>query len=302
MLFFRSKSQERAGEIIVLVFSLFSGILPVIVHYGVGFLPPIFYASISLLVGALVMLVVLFLSGRGHELKIKEAWLPILLVAFFIYVFPSILFYKGAAQTSGINTGILLTAEVFFALLFSRMWGEKMTGAKIFGGAAMILGTFLVLYNGHFEFRAGEFMIILASAFYPIGTYYGKKVLHKISPVTLVFGRAFLGGLILLPLSLAFEPIGNTPEFLKEFWWLFLINGALIAGLSKLLWYEGLKRLDIGKATILVMTYPAWSMILSTIFLKEIPTLYQFGGLLVIFAGVYGITFYNKKIDFVEPL
>ncbi len=297
MFFFRSQSQERLGEILILVDVLLSALFPILVHYGSGKIPPIFYAAVTSLIAGVAMGVWLWGAGKLKELRKREAWLPMLMVTLCIVVFPSMLIYKGTQLTSGINTAILLTVEILFTLLFFHFVGERVTRAKVAGGIAMVAGTVLIVWNGQLALNWGDLLILAATAFYPFGNFYGKKVLDLVDPLTLVFVRTFLGGLLLLAFSLALEPLVVTElkPVLSGFWWLLLLNGLLISAVSKVIWYEGLKRMDVGKAVVLIMSYPAFSMILATIFLQEIPTVYQFGGLLVIFAGIYGITTTKAK-------
>jgi len=292
MFFFRSRSQERLGEMLILVDALLAALFPILVHYGSGRLPAIFYAAVTSLLAGFFMGLWLWGAGRLKELLNRKAWKAMLFVTLFIVVFPSILVYKGTALTSGINTSILLTAEIFFALIFFHFVGERVTWAKMAGATAMVLGTILVVWNGQLALNRGDLFILLATAFFPVGNFYAKKVLEQVHPLTLVLVRNLLGGIILMGFSLTSESIVGTSVWplLKELWWVILLNGILISVFSKVVWYEGLKRIEITKATIMMMSYPALSMILATIFLKEIPTLYQFGGLVIIFAGLYAIT------------
>lgn len=292
MLFFRSQSQERLGEILILFDVLLTALFPILVHYGSGRIPAIFYAALTSLIAGGAMMAWLGASGRIRELANQKAWVPMLFVTLCIVVFPSVLIYKGTELTSGINTSILLTAEIFFALLFFHYAGERITRTKITGAVAMVIGTVLVVWNGQLALSAGDLFIVLATAFYPVGNFYAKKALKEVHPLTIVFVRTFLGGLILMGFSLSSESIVSATVWplLKEFWWILLLNGIAISAISKVIWYEGLKRIEVTKATIMVMSYPALSMILATIFLKEIPTFYQLGGLVIIFTGLYGIT------------
>ncbi|MFH0820538.1 MAG: DMT family transporter [Candidatus Peregrinibacteria bacterium] len=296
MFFFRSQSQERLGEILVFGEMLIMALFPILVHYGSIQMPPLFFAAITSLIAGLTMGVPLIVTNRSRELLERKVWKPIVIITLCIIVFPSILIYKGAQLTSGINTSILLTAEALFTLLFFHFVGERITRIKIFGTIAMFAGTALVVWNGIFELNTGALLILLATAIYPIGNYYAKKALVIAHPFTLIFARSLLGGLILLGFSLAFESFQSVDlKLLKDFWWILLLNGFLVSALSKVFWYEGIKRIEVGKAVIIGMSFPAFSMILATIFLKEIPTIYQLGGFLIILAGLYSITAFKPK-------
>lgn len=159
----------------------------------------------------------------------------------------------------------------------------------------LFFGAVAILYNGTFQINWGDLLIITGTFFFPIGNIYAKKALKLTSPAVILFMRSFLGGMLLVLISLLFEnyQLSFSAYVLNNFEFI-LINGVLIYGLSRLLWYEGLKRLDISKATSLAMSYPAFSLFYSYIFLNEIPTIYQWGGFIIIFIGIFTLTYKRK--------
>ena len=73
--------------------------------------------------------------------------------------------------------------------------------------------------------------------------------------------------------------------------------------LSKLLWYEGLKRIDVSKAIAMSTgTFPALSLILAVVFLHEIPSAYQLSGLVIVVAGAYILLSKAQKVAPLEPV
>lgn len=290
MTFFRSKSQERIGEIYALLSGSIFGAFPVVIKLG-NHVPPVFYAVVSLFISFLFILAVNIRQGNLKELQNKKAWPLFLGVAVFIIFIPYLLVYRGIQMTSGINAAILEQVEIFFALFYGWLAGEILNRHKIMGGVLMVAGTVVVLFKGLSSFNWGDVLIIIATASYPIGNLYAKKALKIVTPLSILLARSALGFLFLLGVSFIFEPIWQDTDLLmttlKENIHLFLINGLILLGLSKILWYEALNRLEMSKATILVMIYPVAGVVYASIFLKEIPNIYQVGGLMIVMAGVY---------------
>ena len=144
-------------------------------------------------------------------------------------------------------------------------------------------------------------MIIAGILFFPIVCIYGIKALKLTTPAVILFVRSILGGTILILISLLFENYQvSFSRYVVDNFKFILLNGVFICGLSRLLWYEGLKRLDISKATSLAMSYPAFSLFYSYIFLKEIPTIFQWIGFMIIFCGIFILTYKRKRRNFVE--
>lgn len=299
---FLHKSEERLGEIYAFASAVLFAGFPILINYAAGQMPPVLYASLSMLVAGVVLFGIMLAQGRVKELGVRKVWADFVAVTLLVIVIPSALIFKGTQYTSGINTSILLTTEIIFTLVIMRFFGEKLTGVKIGGAVAMVIGTLAILYNGAFRFNQGDWMIIAGTVFFPIGNFYAKRALGKVGVPTLLFVRSFFGGLLLLPISFWIDDLAQygKPVFAwgTEHWQIILINGVLLWCVSKLVWYAGLKRLEVSKAIIIAMSYPAFSMILAAMFLKEIPTPYQFGGLVITLAGLYAIA--DKKSE-IEP-
>ena len=164
----------------------------------------------------------------------------------------------------------------------------------------VVIGAVAILYNGTLHINGGDLLIIAGTFFFPIGNIYAKKALKLTTPAVILFVRSFLGGMILVFISLLFENYqASFPGYFMDNFKFILLNGALIYGLSRLFFYEGLKRLDISKATSLAMSYPAFSLFYSYIFLKEIPTSYQWIGFIIIFFGIIILTYKRKTAVFI---
>lgn len=290
-----SRKQIRLGEIYVLLQDVFYGFFPVIIHYAVERVPAIFFAGISTLVAAFCLLGYEIVTGNIRYMLHKKALLYVLGVAVFIVIIPSLFIFEGTRYTSGLNTSILLQAEIFSAFLICRIYcREKITAQKILGVLFMLIGATLVLYNGHFALNKGDLLIIAGVSFYPIGDIFSKKAMKLIPETMVLFMRSLFGGTALLIMSFLFER--TWPSFFTitfQNLWPILLSGILVMFISKIFWYEGLKRIEISEAVALGIPAPVFGFLYTIIFLKEIPTLYHVVGLMSIIIGVIIIT---KKI------
>jgi len=291
------ENQETQGELFVLGEAILYGFFPLVVNHAVKFVSPLLFAGLSSLVAAVALFIYLFSTKTFHHLFNKKALIYILGVTLFIIVLPSIFIFIGTSFTSGVNTTILLQAEVFFTFLFCGLFfGEKITSKKLIGALAIVIGTTIVIFNGSLVINWGDILILSGVAFYPFGNMCAKKALSMVPSTAILFIRSFLGGLILILLSFIFESsfsvLGST---IFNFYLFILINGLAVMFLSKIFWYEGLKRIDISKAITIGMSYPAFSLIFLFLFVQEIPNLYQLIGLFVTMAGVVFITYKKKK-------
>lgn len=290
--------QEKLGEILILIEMLLFSIFPIIMNVTTKLMPPILFAALTTILASIFFFLQLAYKKNLKEIFHRKSLKYNLGVTFFIVIIPSILIFKGSKLTSGINTAIFLQMEILFALpICALLLKEKITKFRLISSLIITTGAVLVLYNGTFKINLGDLLIILGTMLYPIGNVFAKKSLSMVSPITILFIRSFVGGLFLLLISLIFENSADQiiPS-VKQNLWAIIVSGIVVMGISKILWYEGLKRLDVGKATALAMSYPAFSLIIAVIFVGETASAYQVIGLVVMMAGIYLSTSKDKKM------
>lgn len=294
----KTLSQERKAELLIMTEVAIFAFFPIFANHATKLMPPILFAGITMLVAAFFLFLYILFKKELADCKNTKALAYILGVTVFIVILPSILIYTGTSKTSTVNTAILLQMEILFTFLIVGIFThEKITAVKILGGFLILLGAISVLYNGVFRINWGDILIIAGTAFYPIGNMYAKKALHLVPPSVVLFLRSILGGGALLLISFAFEHYNvSFLHYFRENLTFLLLNGLLIYCITKLIWYEGLKRIDISKAVPLGMTHPAFSLLYAYIFFHEIPTAYQWLGFLIIFLGIFVITRKREQV------
>ena len=291
------KNTEHFGIILALLSAALWGLFPVMVNQGTKSIPPITFAALSTLLAAIGVLFFALRQKNLKQLKNKAAWRPMLMVTLSVVIIPYILFFIGASKTSGVNASLLLLAEIIFTLIFTPLIGEKTTPLKLLGAGGVFAGGLLILYNGTLAFNLGDLIIILSTVTYPLGNFYAKKALNLVSPTIILLTRFFLGGLVILFFALAIERPAGLGRIIIDHWFLLLFNGLILLGLNKIIWYESLKRLDISKAISLGLTSPLFSLAVLIFVVGEKISFYQWGGLLIMMAGVY----FSAKRKSVDP-
>lgn len=246
---------------------------------------------------ALVTALIFFIARKDFSgLFKKHLYRDHGLAALFIVVIPMTLFYLGARMTTGANASVLLLSELLFLIPFAAWKGEVITRAKLIGSGAILIGSFLVLFKGFSEFSWGDILIMLSTVSYPLGNFISKKLLKEISPETLLLSRLVLGLPVLFILSLLFAPGYDYLTVFKAHWLLIIIAGGFCLAISKLLWFNGIKRLDISYAVPLAMTFPVFSLVTLWLLGWETISIQQFFGILALFIGVWCIVFPKPRL------
>lgn len=290
-------SQEKIGELLIMAEVVMYSFFPIIINHTSKLMPPVLFAGVSALVAGIAFFFHLILTGRLKEVLNKEAIKYCLAVTFFIIVIPALFIFPGTKLTTGVNTTIFLQTEALFALIICALFfNEKITKNKLLGSILIACGAIAVIFNGTFNLNFGDILIVLGVMFYPFGNIYAKKALKLTSPAVIVFIRSIIGGTILILISFIFEhSLKNSVEHISNNITYIMINGIVVMAISKIAWYEGLRRMEISKATSLGMTYPGLSLIFAILILKETPSTYQILGLITIMIGAYLITKRTSK-------
>ena len=283
---FKPKTPETLGVVLVLVVAVFWGMFPIVVNKGSQHIPPLFFAAVSTFIGAMVATIVSFVKKDFRKVFHARGFAWGIGVAFTMCAFHYGLLFVGSTMTSGINTAALELSEILFTILITPFFGEKPTVYKTLGGIFVLFGAFIILFKGG-SFSFGDVLIIISTSLLPFGNFFGKKALQYFNTEHLLIVRYFLGGFMLLVMSLLFEDRSLMLPSLINYWPYVVLNGVLLLGLVNILWYEGLKRLQISKAVFLLMTFPIFSLLFLTVFYNEQPNVFQVIGILIIVIGAY---------------
>lgn len=276
---------ERTSILLVLGSALLWGIFPIIANRGVQSIPPLTFVAFISLIGAIGAFFYSLQQKTLGELRRKDAYFPLLMITLCITVIPNILFFLGTAKTNALNTSLLSLTEIIFTLIFTHFTGEKTTLTKLIGSLGILIGTGFILYRGAWQLNTGDILIIASTTLYPFGNFYAKKAIHMVSSGTILLVRWIAGGLVLLALAAIFEGTDQWASLFMTHWKMLVFSGLVLYAISKILWYESLKRLDITKAVSLVMTSYFFSFII-LLFLGETINLFQTVGIAIMTIGV----------------
>lgn len=291
---------ERKGEIWILLQVMLFALFPLVVSFVTKIISPLLFAGVSMLLAGTVTFFYLLFTHQWKFLINRKTMMYMLLATLFIGVFPQIFIFIGASKTSAINVALLWQMEIFFTFLICSFWyGERITLQKMVGAFMILLGATVILYQRGLHMNIGDLLIILGTAFFPIGNILTKECLKLVSPSLILFVRSMLGGTLLFSLSMFFERIPANPiPIFQQYGWVFFVNGVLLMGISKLMWYKGLQYLDISKAISLGLSAPAFTLLYTFLFFQEIPSFFQGIGFILVMTGLFVIT--RKKLPMVE--
>ena len=285
-----TKRDKRMGEIYVYLGAVLWAFFPVITILSYGRLPSLLSLAWSTFFSVFFFAIVVSYKKTWYQLKNPLVWKYI----FFIVLFIGVLFYSfyfiGLETTSAGNSGIIALFEVFTSFLFFNLFKKEFISAEhISGSILMICGAFIVLLPNLHAVQIGDFFILAATFFPPIGNYYQQKVRKIASSETIMFARSLVTTPIIFILAFLLRQRVSAETIILSLPYL-LINGLLLFGLSKLFWIEAIHRISVTKGNALSSMTPFLTLIIAWIFLKQSPNLWQLVSLVPLVAGVLLLT------------
>jgi drug/metabolite transporter (DMT)-like permease len=221
----------------------------------------------------------LWRGGRGPKLAALGALGTGL--AFF-------LFYAGASRVSAIETALALQIEPAYSLLLSWLaLGHRPTARRVASLAVILAGIALALGVRTLGAPGGLALLMATPVCWQLSHLLVLRKLTGTPPVVLTSARYVYGGALL---ALAFAASGRplpAGDGLGALLAILALQGLVLSMLGTLLWYQTIARLDLGRATaIVVPSIPVLSLGASFLLLGEVANARQWLGLLLTAGGV----------------
>lgn len=285
-----SISEERKGDVAILIGGLLWGLFPIITVLSYRSIKPLTALAYSTLFSTIFFVVMLTIRGKWHELKRTDAWADIILTTLFIGILFYAFIFTGLKYTSPGNVSLIGLLEVFFSYLLFNVWRrEYFSSSHIIGSLLMVFGAGILFFPQVDGLNKGDIFIVLSTIVAPFGNLFQQRARKKVSSETIMFGRSFLTTVSIFLIIQLFDEQAKIGEVRQGI--LFLImNGVLLLGLSKILWIEGIHRISVTKANALSSITPLFTLIFAYIFLKQVPTIWQVVAFGPLFAGLILLT------------
>jgi drug/metabolite transporter (DMT)-like permease len=234
----------------------------------------------------------LMLAARGELPRLVQrdtAPLLILLGALGTTI-PFILFFVGTQRTSAIEAVLCLQTEPVYSLLVAWLFlGHRLTVRRV--GAALVLmtGIALAVGVGGLSDPLGVTILLLAPLSWQICHLLTLKRMPNVEPYLLTGARYVYGGALVALAAWVFGGPDWIPaaNLVVEQLPLLALQGIGLSYLGTMLWYLTIARLDLARATaIVVPSIPLLSLLASFFVVGEVPTLRQGLGMLLTAGGV----------------
>lgn len=244
------------------------------------------FLTAGLAIGLVLMAPWLFARGRWRRMIARDAAPSLFAMGVFSGA-ATALYIAALNYTTPVNAVILAQVEVVYSILLSaRFLGERPTLKQCLAGFLVIGGTgLIVLHDLRTPRWRGDLMILATPWMYQVSHIFSKKLPADLDSMTLSGGRVLFGLVALaLPCALSFAR-GAAWSWEPAALGILFLQGALMSSLNFVLWYVAIRGMDLSKATTILLSYPALTLLFSWGLGREEIRAVQVLGLACTFAG-----------------
>lgn len=209
-------------------------------------------------------------------------------------------FIKGLTLTSTIHAALLiLVTPLLISILAVWILKEALTLFKVAGLFLGIGGSVLLILQKESSSNApnyllGDLLIIINAISYTVYFILVKPLMAQYSPLQVIRWVFTFGFFMILPFGWGELSVVEWPQFATSHW--LALAGVVITGtfLAYVFNAYGIQHLGAGVTGAYIYTQPVFAVVIATVFLTETLTLPKLLAGLLIFTGVYLVSFSKK--------
>ncbi|MBL7700337.1 MAG: DMT family transporter [Chitinophagaceae bacterium] len=267
-------------------------------------------AFVPMLISTIIFLPILGLENKKRKVSFRWRWNDIKdfiipgLIGIFLMQY---LYTVGSRMTLAANAGIItLTIPVIVTIFASVFLNEKLNIVRILSFALAIIGVLLTstsdISGSDFkqgEYFAGNLVFFMACACCGFYNAWCKKLIGKnYTELEILVYSSIIGSIAAIPLLIWMEPFSIT-GFInsgKDALLGILELSVIVYGVSMLLYFYVLHRMDVTQAILGNYLLPFFIALLGVWLLKESVTTMMLVGGFIILASTLMVSVYEKTI------
>jgi drug/metabolite transporter (DMT)-like permease len=300
-----SISPFQAVLMVLLIIFWGSSFVVVKVLLGDG-LSPIAVATFRFLVAGVLFLIALLAKKRfspNYKIRVeRKDMLTLLALALMGVTFFFTIQYTGIQLAGASIAAILvcLLSPILITVFSDRLFGEQLTKRQLIGIATAIVGTLLVVSTDLLNLEAsiaylvGTLILLSTPVLWSAYSLLGQKIMQKYDAFLVVSYVSLLGGLCLIPFSLAENSLSQIFTLDTIQWIGILYLASTCSLLGYYIWFYVLKKAGASASTFL-FAEPLITAIFAVLYVNEVLYFSVMAGAVLIFTGVFLVTLKSRK-------
>jgi drug/metabolite transporter (DMT)-like permease len=274
-----------------LLFAMLWASASVATKFGLLSAPPLILGNTRFFIAGIVLLLYgySFKKDQSYRLPTAEEWKHLALFGFLnTTVYLGLFVYAMKYTAAGIGSLATSTNPLLIVLLSSWLIGRKPAKAEIFsiiiGMTGIGIATYPLLKNSSSSLF-GVVILMLSMVSVSFASVYYARVRWTLPNILINGWQVALGGLFLLPFTLAFSDF-SAPTIDKHFVYSALWLSLAVSVIGLICWFYLLK-IDTVKASLWLFLCPLFGFFYAWWLLDEPITLYTVGGTILVVFGLY---------------
>lgn len=285
---------------LVLIIFWGSSFIVVKVVLGEG-LTPIAIATFRFLIAGTLFAVTLLVDkarNRSYNLSVARKDAPLLLLLALTGVtFFFIAQYTGIKMAGPSVAAILVTllSPILIAAFSARMLEERLIRRQVGGIAIAAIGALTVIAGGTLSFEnnsgflLGSLILLATPLLWTVYSLLGKTIISKYNAFLVVSYVNMLGGLCLVPFSLAEGSLSQILSLSLYGWLAILFLSVTCSLIGYYIWFYMVKQIGAALTSSFLFAEPVITVLFAVIFVGEQINLLILGGGIIIFLGVWQV-------------
>ena len=304
------KSISLIGVILMLFLITFWGSSFVVVKTILSeSLTPVAIATFRfLLAGGLFLISIILNRVRDRNYRILVERKDIPLIVFLAFSGVTVFFiaqYTGIQMASASVASILvcLLSPILISVVSAYMFKENLSRTQLLGIVIASIGTLTVVVGGTFDlqgnlaFFLGSLVLLTTPVLWAAYTLLGKKIIQKYEPFLIVAYVNIIGGLFLVPFSLAENSINAIFSLTSQEWLAIFYLAFTCSLMGYFIWFYVIKRSNTAATSSFLFAEPLVTVLFAAVLIREEVTIFAVGGGFLIVIGVLLITRWKTRFS-----
>jgi drug/metabolite transporter (DMT)-like permease len=302
-----SPSYVGVGVLLVLMTAIISGLSTFANAYAVHGTSSDAFVTVRNLAVAGMILPMAMLARRAYDKPLRRVdWARLVAIGFIGGAVPFLLFFHGLALATaaggGLTASFLYRTLFLMATVFGVVYLKERFNPRVAIAAGLLLGgNYLLLSLTTPIWTDGTLYVLAATVLWAVEYTISKRTLRDLPSGIVAMGRMGIGAAFLVVYLAITAQFGAVTALTGGQWTWVLISAVLLAAFVGT-WYAGLRRVDVGVATsVLVLGFPV-TWILSILVSGSSFTLLQAAGAAAVVGGVVtvvGLTLWRQTWTYV---
>lgn len=277
--------ENKSKVLLVLTIGVFAiGVSSILIRLTNA--PPIVIATYRVFISSVIIAPLYFTYKNKLPLKeiVKFVHISIFLAAHFTLWITSLKYTTIASST------VLVTTNPIFVPIFSYIFfKERIKKKLILGIAIAISGSFLIALSSKNSIGSGtlfgDVLALLGAVAYSLYFTFGKRVRKQIELIPYIFFTYLLTSLFLILVSLIAKE--NLFNYSRNTYLMFFLVALIPQLIGHTAYNYSLRYLDPSFIAVTILGEPVIATIGAFFILKEVPTVFEITGAILILVGIY---------------